>query len=62
VQRRIQGTLFDNDPFAGNSADMHNDAVSVHRAQLGEGFQDEKIQRTLEIVFGHRRFSFAIPR
>jgi hypothetical protein len=50
----IERALFDDEEIVGDSTDMHDDAVSVHGAKLGERLEYEEIERALEIVFCHR--------
>jgi hypothetical protein len=56
VKRRVEGTLFDGEEILGNSPNVHDDTVAMHRTQLGECVEDEKIERALEVVLSHELY------
>ena len=53
VQRRVERAFFHDEQFVADAADVHDDAVAVHGAELGKSFEDEEIERALQVILRH---------
>jgi len=54
VKCGIERTFFHNEQLVGHAADMRHDSVPVHGFKLRESFEDEQIERALQVILCHR--------
>jgi hypothetical protein len=52
MERRVKRTLFEPQNTLRDLLDMQRDAVTMHRAACGQGFQYKKIERALKPIIG----------
>src|SRR5437588_611293 len=53
VQRGIEGPLLHGEELIGGFLDMLHNSVTVHLTFLGEGFQHQEVEASLQIISGH---------
>ena len=61
VEGGIERAFFHAKHLAGGVLDVEDDAVAVQRAVLGEGFENQQVEGSLQIIFGQSFLAIAYP-